>query len=283
MRLLYVERESEFGKCKPTLSAGILIALSRFLSRTPALSTRRFFRLLLGSFSNGPFDVTALGVRMRCHPWDNVADGKLLFAPHRYCPKEFTILRRALANGGVFVDVGANVGAFTLQAAVLDNVQVLAIEPNPAAVDRLKFNLAANDLEGVTVVEAVVGERNGETPFTFNHESIGHSGIGVRSTEGQREVRYLPMRTLSDILSDHKIDSITVLKVDVEGFEDDVLIPFFESAKRSQWPRFLIIEDNRQTRPRILSVLADCDYTPALRTKENIALARGVASMNHDD
>ena len=278
-----MESKSEFGKCKPTLSAWILIALSRLLSRTPALSTRRFFRLLLGSFSNGPFDVTALGVRMRCHPWDNVADGKLLFAPHRYCPKEFAILRRALTNGGVFVDVGANVGAFTLQAAVLDNVQVLAIEPNPAALNRLKFNLAANDLTGVTIVEAIVGERNGETPFTFNHESIGQSGIGIPLTEGKREVRLLPLRTLADILSEHKIDGISVLKVDVEGSEDDVLIPFFESAKRSQWPRFLIVEDNRPTRPRILSVLTDCGYTPVLRTNENIALALRVGSMDHDD
>lgn len=268
-----MESESEFGKCKPTLSAWILISLSRFLSRTPALSTRRFFRRLLGRFSNGPFDVTALGVRMRCHPWDNVADGKLLFAPHRYCPKEFAILRRALANGGVFVDVGANVGAYTLQAAVLKNVQVLAIEPNPAALNRLKFNLAANDLTGVTIVDAVVGERNGETLFTFNHESIGQSGIGARLTDGKREVRRLPLRTLAGILTDHKIDRITVLKVDVEGFEDDVLIPFFESAKQSQWPRVLIIEDNRPTPPRILSVLTDCGYTPVLRTNENIALA----------
>ena len=277
MRLL-----SEFGKCKPTLSAWTLIALSRFLSRTPALSTRRLFRLLLGRVSNGPFDVTALGVRMRCHPWDNVADGKLLLAPHRYCAKEFGILRRALANGGVFVDVGANVGAFTLQAAALDNVEVLAIEPNPVAVNRLKFNLAANDLGNVTIVEAVVGERNGETPFTFNHESIGQSGIGVPLTEGKRAVRRLPMRTLAGILAEHEIDGIMVLKVDVEGFEDDVLIPFFESAKRSQWPRLLIIEDNRPTRPRILSVLTGCGYTPILRTKENIALAFEVGSTNCD-
>ena len=103
------------------------------------------FRLLLGRVSNGPFDVTALGVRMRCHPWDNVADGKLLFAPHRYCPKEFAILRRALSNGGVFVDVGANVGAFTLQAAVWTTWKYWRLNRS-RRFERLKFNLAANDL-----------------------------------------------------------------------------------------------------------------------------------------
>ena len=160
---------------------------------------------------------------------------------------------------------------------------MLAIEPNPVALNRLKFNLAANDIGEVAIVEAVVGERNGETPFTFNHESIGQSGIGVHLTDGKREVRHLRMRTLAGILSEHEIDGITVLKVDVEGFEDDVLIPFFESAKRSQWPRFLIIEDNRPTRPRILSILTNCGYSRVLRTNENIAMALGVGSMNYDD
>lgn len=218
---------------------------------------------------------------MRCHPWDNVTDGKLLFTPRHYCPKEFKILRRALANGGVFVDIGANVGAFTLQAAALKDVEVLAIEPNPTALNRLKFNLMINDFRGVTIIETVVGEWNGETSFTFNQESIGQSGIGVRSTGGKYDVHRLPIRTLSNILSEQKINSITVLKVDVEGFEDNVLIPFLESAKRSQWPRVFIIEDNRPIRPRILSVLSDCGYNFALRTKENVVLALKIPSKNH--
>ena len=263
----------DFGTRKPELAASFIIRLSRFLSRSPVLSTRRLFRSLLGRFSAGPFDVTALGMRLRCHPWDNVSDSKLLLTPHHYCPKEFKILRQALAHGGVFVDVGANIGAFTLQAAILDKVRVLAVEPHPAALARLKFNMAANNLENVTIVETVIGKRDGETPFTFIHDNLGKSGIGDRSGEGKREVHRLPMRTLSGVLVEHDIDSIAALKVDVEGREDDVLIPFFESSTRNQWPQFLIMEDNRPSPPRILSMLNDYGYILVLRTTENIVLA----------
>ena len=63
------------------------------------------------------------------------------------------------------------------------------------------------------------------------------------------------------------------LEVDVEGHEDDVLMPFFEAAKCDQWPRLLIIEDNRPSPLRVLSVLDDHGYIEILRTKANVTLA----------
>ena len=252
--------------------ASIIISLSRFFSWSPLLSTSRLFRALLPRFSDGPFDVTALGVQVRCYPWSNISDRKLLLAPRHCSPWELRAIKQALAQGGTFVDIGANIGIFTLQAAILDRVRVLAVEPNPVVAERLKFNLAANKLENVTVVETVIGARDGETPFTCVLDDLGKSGIGNRSGEDSRETHSLPMRRLIGVLDELGIISITALKVDVEGYEDDVLIPFFEAAKRSQWPRFLLIEDNRSSPPSILSTLDKIGYRPILRTKANVGL-----------
>lgn len=265
--------EADFGTYQPTPAASAIISLSRFLSRSPVLSTHRFARFLISRVSDGPFDVTALGVRLRSHPWDNRSDSKLLLTPHHCSPREFTILREALAEGGVFVDIGANIGAFTLQAARLDHVSVLAVEPNPTAVDRLKANVAINEFRNVSIVESVLGRGTGETAFTIVHDDIGKSGIGSRTGKGQREVRQLPLRTLAEVLAEHGIESIAALKIDVEGNEDDVLMPFFESANHEQWPRVLIIEDNRPTPLHTLSVLHDRGYVEILRTGANVALA----------
>ena len=265
--------DADFGAYRPGPAASAIIAVCRFLSRTPVLSTRRFFRFLLGLASDGPFDVTALGVRMRSHPWDNRSDSKLLLTPLHCSPRELEVLRRALAMGGNFVDIGANIGAFTLQAARLDHVSVLAVEPNPIAVDRLRANVTVNEFENVSIVETVLGKSAGDTSFTFVLDDIGKSGIGTRAGKGKRDVRRVPMRTLADVLAEHEIESIAALKIDVEGHEDDVLIPFFESAIRGQWPRLLIMEDNRPRPLGVLSVLHDHGYVEILRTKANVALS----------
>ena len=178
-----------------------------------------------------------------------------------------------MACGGTFVDIGANIGAFTLQAARLENVHVLAIEPNPTAMERLKVNLAVNGFGNASTVESAVGKTTEESFFTFVHDDMGKSGIGTRAGGGEREVRRLSIRTLDEILAEHGIDSIAALKVDVEGHEDDVLMPFFEAAKCEQWPRLLIIEDNRPSPLRVLSVLNDHGYIEILRTKANVTLA----------
>ena len=268
-----MNEETDFGAFRPNRVASALIATSRIVSRTPVLSTRGFFRFLLSLVSRGPFDVTALGVRIRSHPWDNRSDSKLLLTPHHCSPREFSLLRKALAAGGVFVDIGANIGAFTLQAARLEDVSVLAVEPNPIAVDRLKTNVAINAFGNVSIVEAVLGESAGETSFTFVLDDIGKSGVGMRAGKGKRELRRLPMRTLAEVLAEQGIKSIAALKIDVEGHEDDVLMPFFESAPRNRWPRLLILEDNRPTPLRVLSVLRDHGYARVLRTRANVALS----------
>ena len=263
----------DFGTHRPNLVASTLIGASRLLSRTPLLSTRRFFKFLLSRFCKGPFDVTALGVRLRSHPWDNISDCRLLLTPRHFCPRELAVLRRALAGGGTFVDIGANVGAFTLQAARFDNVRVLAIEPNPIAMQRLRANLQLNGFENTSTIEAALGATAEESSFTFVHDDIGKSAMGSRPGTGEREVRTLSTRTLVEILAEHEVDSISALKIDVEGHEDEILIPFFESAPHSQWPRLLVMEDNGLSPGRVLSVLEHRGYTETLRTGNNVLLA----------
>ena len=203
---------ADFGTHRPGPVASAIIALCRFLSRTPLLSTRRFFRFLLALFCNGPFDVTAIGVRMRSHPWDNLSDSKLLLTPHHFCPKELALLRKTLTRGGTFIDIGANIGAFTLQAARFDNVHVLAIEPNPIAMERLRVNIRVNGFENASTVESALGANSVESLFTFVDDDIGKSGIGSRAGSGKREVRRLSIRTLVEILAEHEIDTISALK-----------------------------------------------------------------------
>src|ERR1700726_4420927 len=101
---------------------------------------------------DGALDVERWGLRRRLHPRDNGCERNLLFTPRMYEPQELAELEhdiaRAKANARpfTFVDIGANVGLFSLFVAscVGQQARILAIEPEPGNLRRLEFNVRAN-------------------------------------------------------------------------------------------------------------------------------------------
>ncbi len=82
-------------------------------------------------------------------------------------------------------------------------------------------------------------------------------------------------RTLLEVLRQEGITSIDALKIDVEGAEDRILIPFFKESEQPLWPKLLIIEDARNSwRDDLFSALARRGYTVAARTRLNVMMRR---------
>src|SRR5690606_15924015 len=84
---------------------------------------------------------------MRCFLFNNHSEKKFVFTPWRYDTQERAILRDALKGGGTFIDIGANAGIYSLTAAsamASTTGHIVAIEPNPIMMSRLKANVAAN-------------------------------------------------------------------------------------------------------------------------------------------
>ena len=90
-------------------------------------------------------DVTVGDIRLRCYLRDNTCERKFVFTPWRFDPQEPSAMAAALPPDGVFVDVGANVGIYTLTAALLLGARgrIVALEPYPLAHERLLFNIEA--------------------------------------------------------------------------------------------------------------------------------------------
>ncbi len=131
-------------------------------------------------------------------------------------------LRRCLAPGQVFYDLGANLGVFTLLAARLVGPQgkVVAFEPEPDVADRLRRALERNSLSNVTVVEAAVWSKSDSAVF---QRSVGSPDQGVgRVANGLSGERCIVVQTLS--LDDFARNAPTpnVIKCDVEGAEVEV-------------------------------------------------------------
>jgi FkbM family methyltransferase len=96
----------------------------------------------------------------------------------------------------------------------------------------LKFHVRANDLERVTVEEVALSDREGVAEFNRETESMtfGAGEVSVRTA------------TLQHIATSRGIHTIDCMKIDVEGVEDRVLMPFFRSAAKSLWPKAIIVE-----------------------------------------
>jgi FkbM family methyltransferase len=129
-------------------------------------------------------------------------------------------LANRLGPGSVFVDIGANVGAFTLPMArrVGSGGRVIAIEASPSVFSYLKRNVELNDLSNVGLWNCAATDRE-EEGIPFWEPPSAHFGMGSLAAQFHDHPTLVPTRTLDWILKAENVDRVDVLKVDVEGFE----------------------------------------------------------------
>jgi len=187
-------------------------------------------------FGDG-ISVTDYGITLTCH-LDNGIEYHFALGIHMGALKYCLAL---LESGSVFVDVGANCGLFSVAAAKIvgPDGRVLAIEPNPEMVTRLRTNIAENSASVVIAPEAV-GETDGEAVLNIDGSDYGCSNV-LETQPSARQIR-VPMTTLAAIVERAHFDRVDVLKIDVEGYEDRVLLPFFSMADPTLWPRHIFME-----------------------------------------
>lgn len=127
---------------------------------------------------------------------------------------------RGKAAGAVFIDVGANIGSFTLPVAKSLGAggRVIAIESSPTIFPYLKRNVELNGLSNISLKQCAASDTDlQEVPFyEAPIESFGMGSLGAQFNGNPIPVI---TRTLDSILSEHGVDRVDLIKVDVEGFE----------------------------------------------------------------
>jgi FkbM family methyltransferase len=226
-------QQPPFGSYSPTLLQSLIIGMAAhtILGRGRA---RWIMSDVLARLRPGPLDVTRFGMKQRLHHYGpHLFEKKMLLDVRRHDTDELTFLRNALRPGFRFVDIGSNVGLYVMAVkSWAPDAKILAVEVDPTYANRLEFNVAANGLRNVSVVNAAAGASSGTGKYYIDVGSMIGSG---RSVE-------VPVKTLLDMLVADGFDRVDAMKVDIEGFEGRVLPPFFDTAPRSLWPRLLILE-----------------------------------------
>ncbi|MBO0346451.1 FkbM family methyltransferase [Roseibium sp. CAU 1637] len=216
-----------------------------------SVSLRKRIRALVSRVFKGPYDTEVDGLRFRIYPGQNYDDRKILAKGRLPERAEHKLLKPFLISGSVFVDVGANIGSYTLFAASC-GAEVLAVEANPETAAKLRFNLQANglatDVCRVQLAEVAIGDKAGTLSLWTEPSNCGFATLVEDLTTGEWAGDWTPkevtVRPLADVVADKGLKRIDVLKVDVEGFEDRVVLPFLRTADRVLWPRVIMLETN---------------------------------------
>ena len=264
-----------FGAFAPNAAQAAIISLAH-RSRLKRGAFRPMLSRLVNLLRAGPVDVRYQNASFRFYHQASATERGALFNP-AYNIEELDFLRAHVPPGGVFVDVGANVGTYALALAghVGRGGKVIAIEPHPVTHARLAFNNTASGYAQVKLVAAAAGPADGELLIETDGDNLGASHIV--SGEASGKAIKVPSLRLQRILDDAGVSHVDALKIDVEGFEDRVLTGFFAEAPQDLWPRAVVIEHLSKD-----EWLADCiadmrarGYAEKGRTRSNTLLARG--------
>jgi FkbM family methyltransferase len=263
-----------FGAFAPNAAQAAIIRLAH-RSRLKRGAFRPMLSRLVNLLRGGPVDVQYQGGSFRFYHQASATERGALFNP-AYNIEELDFLRAHLRPGGVFVDVGANVGTYALALArdVGTEGKVVAIEAHPVTHSRLAFNSAASGYSQVRLVAAAAGPADGELLIETDGDNLGASHI-VSGEASARAIK-VPSLRLQRILDEAGVSQVDALKIDVEGFEDRVLTGFFAEAPQALWPRAVVIEhlSKDEWQSDCIADMRARGYAEKAKTRSNTLLTR---------
>ena len=212
--------------------------------------------------------------------FDGMSETKQLFGS--YNKKEINFLKNNTEPNSVFIDIGANIGFYTQNIAATHNtsnfLKIIAIEHNPTLVKRLKDNVSLLEKNISEITDKIIIENYAiglEKKEIFLDLDEGYGNARVKDQKGSKTIK-VNMISLLELVKKHDIHYITNLKIDVEGYEDRALKPFFESASIDLYPKNIVIEFTSQNEWQdrdFINYLMSKGYKEILKTRGNLCLS----------
>lgn len=196
--------------------------------------------------------------------------GRCIYYGRNFEFPETRFLEKIITCDSLCIDIGANVGYFTmLMAKNAPRGLVYAFEPIPLNASMLRTSAELNSFKNIEIIESVVGESNGEISLSQSKDSA-YSSIKDTARKPVERLIQVRMVTLDSFTRQRSIKSIHVLKVDVEGAEGLVLNGARELlSDPERRPRVILMElfdanlaPYKSSSRAIIEMLRTFDYAP---------------------
>ena len=204
-----------------------------------------------------------------------------------YNKKEIDFIKNNTDENSIFIDIGANIGFYTQNiSATFNNTKlskIIAIEPNPVLVKRIEDNIKLLEINIPNIKDRVIIENCAVGSSIDNVYLDLNEGYGNARVKNTKSTTSIPIKMLSllEIIKKNKIEYITNLKIDVEGYEDKALKPFFENAPSKLFPQNIVIEYTSQSEwedKKFIKYLLEKGYKEIIKTRGNLCLSLDITT-----
>lgn len=222
----------------------------RLIQRLPFarnFAFRAYHRILI-HFSPHHRVRTYFGAEFDCNARDLIQGTIIHFKTWE--PNTSRILSKLVRPGDVVVDLGANIGYFTLLFSRLvgDQGAVVAVEALPKLARTLAGNVERNLASNVRIVNAAVAAESG-TATVYEAPDLNIGATTTRPERGFPAAASVEARTIDQILTDEEVSRATLIKVDIEGAEAPVLTQILQSLDRYHERLSIAVEVNVDGNP----------------------------------
>jgi len=162
--------------------------------------------------------------------------GNVLVSDEGYEPEMRRTLEMFVRPGSVFLDIGANEGFFSVLASRLvgPRGRVIAVEPQQRLDPVIRRNLELNACANVSLFSCAISDRRGGAELHLSPDTNTGSTALYQSTRYRLPRVTVPVTTLEDFLDQVELETVDLVKVDIEGFEYEAILgspAIFESGR----------------------------------------------------
>lgn len=147
-----------------------------------------------------------------------------LYFLNQYEKIELDFLKKRVKEGSVFVDIGANIGLFSLTASKLvgNKGSVISFEPFSKNYDSLHTNISLNRFTNIQIEQVAIGDTIENTTLYYNEKEKNFGMVSMNETDYSIKEKTTVI-TLDSYVTKNKIDAIDFIKIDIEGNEFSAL------------------------------------------------------------